>query len=143
MPPVIVPTVQVKVPGIEEVKLIAGLDRLHVIAVGGVVTAGEGLTVTMMLYTVAGEHKPSDEVGITRYSTVPASVLLGLRSTWSIKLPDPSLAPVIFPVIVPTVQVKVLGIEDVKLIAGLDPLQVIAVAGVVTTGDGFTVTMIL
>jgi hypothetical protein len=39
--------------------------------------------------------------------------------------------------------VKVLGIEDVKLILGLDPLQIMAVGGVVTTGDGFTVTMIL
>jgi hypothetical protein len=48
-----------------------------------------------------------------------------------------------FPVIVPTVQVNVLGIEDVKLIAGLEPLHVIAVGGVVTTGDGLTVTMML
>jgi hypothetical protein len=70
-------------------------------------------------------------------------VLLGLVSIWSIRLPDPSVAPVIFPVIVPTVQTKVLGIEAVKLIAGLDRLQVIAVGGVVTVGDGFTVTMML
>jgi hypothetical protein len=48
-----------------------------------------------------------------------------------------------FPVIVPTVQVNVLSIEDVKLIAGLDPLQVIAVADVVTIGDGLTVTIML
>jgi hypothetical protein len=80
---------------------------------------------------------------MTRYSTVPGVVLLGLRSTWSIRLPDPSVAPVMLPVIVPTVQVNVLGIEDVKLIAGLNPLQVIAVSGAVITGDGFTVTMIL
>jgi hypothetical protein len=48
-----------------------------------------------------------------------------------------------FPVIVPTVHVNVLGIEAVKLIEGLEPLQVIAVAGVVIEGDGLTVTIML
>ena len=58
-------------------------------------------------------------------------------------MPDPALAPVMLPVIVPTVQVKVPGMEDVKLIAGLEPLQVIAVDCVVTIGDGLTVTVML
>lgn len=57
--------------------------------------------------------------------------------------PEPALAPVIPPVIVPMVQVKVLGIEAVRLIFGLVPLQINAVAGVVTAGAGSTVTVIV
>ena len=57
--------------------------------------------------------------------------------------PDPALAPVIPPVIVPTVQVNVLGAEAVKLIFGPVPLQVEAMLDVVTTGVGLTVTVIV
>lgn len=55
-------------------------------------------------------------------------------------LPDPADAPVMPPVIVPTVQVNVLGALAVKAIDGAMPLQVEAVFGVVTTGVGCTVT---
>lgn len=57
--------------------------------------------------------------------------------------PEPALAPVMPPIIVPTVQEKVLGKEAVKLIFGPDPLQVVAVGAVVTTGAGLTVTVIV
>lgn len=57
--------------------------------------------------------------------------------------PVPRLAPEIPPVIVPTVQTKVLGIDDVKLIFGLVPLQMVAVLDVVTVGPGLTVTVIV
>jgi len=57
--------------------------------------------------------------------------------------PEPALAPVILPVIVPMVQVKVLAIVAVKLILGLVPLQMVAVDEFVTTGLGFTVTVIV
>ena len=57
--------------------------------------------------------------------------------------PDPTLAPVIPPVIVPTVQVNVLGAEAVKVIFGPVLLQVVAVLTVVTTGLGLTVTVII
>ena len=57
--------------------------------------------------------------------------------------PEPVLAPVIPPVIVPTVQVKVLDTEAVRLIFGLVPLQMEAVLGVVTTGFGLTVTVMV
>ena len=53
--------------------------------------------------------------------------------------PEPALAPVIAPAIVPIVHVKVLAVDDDKLIFGLVSLQMIAVLGVVTDGVGFTV----
>jgi hypothetical protein len=53
-----------------------------------------------------------------------------------IVLPDPALAPVIPPVIVPMVQVKVLAMEAVRDILVLVPLQILFVAVFVTTGVG-------
>jgi hypothetical protein len=47
------------------------------------------------------------------------------------------------PVIVPIVQVKVLGADAVNGIFGLVPLQVLAVAELVTTVDGLTVTVMV
>jgi hypothetical protein len=47
------------------------------------------------------------------------------------------------PVIVPIIHVKLLGADAVKLIFGLKPLQIVAIAGVVTTGTGLTVTVIV
>jgi hypothetical protein len=47
------------------------------------------------------------------------------------------------PVIVPIIQVKLLGADAVKLIFGLTPLQIVVVFGVVTTGPGLTVTVIV
>jgi hypothetical protein len=57
--------------------------------------------------------------------------------------PEPALAPVIPPVIVPIVQVNVLGALAVKLMFGPVPLQVVFVLAVVTTGAGFTVTVMV
>jgi len=81
-------------------------------------------------------------VAVTRYSTVPAVALLGLVSDWLIVLPLPADAPVILPVIVPTVQVNVLADDAVNPIAVVLPLQIVAVFAVVTTGRGLTVTTI-
>jgi hypothetical protein len=77
------------------------------------------------------------------YCTVPDEVLLGLVSVWLIVDPDPAEAPVILPVIEPIVQVNVLGVLAVSATLGPVPLQVAAVEGVVTTGLGFTVTVIV
>ena len=44
---------------------------------------------------------------------------------------------------VPTVQVKLLAAVAVNAIPGEVPLQILAVAAVVTEGDGFTVTVIV
>lgn len=57
--------------------------------------------------------------------------------------PMPALAPVIFPVIVPIFQVKELGTDAVKPIFGLDPLQIVLVAGVNTIAAGLTVTVMV
>lgn len=57
--------------------------------------------------------------------------------------PEPALAPVMPPVIVPIVQVKELGVLAVKAILGLVPLQVLAVGAFITEGFGFTVTVIV
>ena len=62
------------------------------------------------------------------YSTVPAVVLVGLVR--------PALNPFIPPVIIPTVQVKLLAKVAVKKIFVLVPLQIMAMLGVMTTGDG-------
>ena len=58
-------------------------------------------------------------------------------------VPELALAPVMPPVIVPMVQAKLLGALDVKLIFEPVPLQELAVAGLVTIGVGFTVTVIV
>lgn len=55
--------------------------------------------------------------------------------------PEPALAPVIPPVIAPTVQVKLLGAEAVNARFTFEPLQVDAAGELVTTGSGLTVTV--
>jgi len=60
-----------------------------------------------------------------------------------IEEPDPPTAPVIPPVIVPTVQVKLLGVVAVKAIFGLVPVQMVKSGVVDTAGFGFTVTVIV
>ena len=57
--------------------------------------------------------------------------------------PEPALAPVMPPVIVPIVHEKLLGVLAVKEIFGPVPLHVLAVAELVTAGVGFTVTVIV
>jgi hypothetical protein len=76
------------------------------------------------------------------YCTVPAVALLGLFNVCAIVLPLPALAPVIPPVIVPIVQEKVLGALAVNAMFVAVLLQIAAVFAVVTTGVGFTVTVI-
>lgn len=56
-------------------------------------------------------------------------------------LPDPALAPVMPPVTVPTVQVKLLATVAVSAIFGPVPLHVETEDAVVTAGLGFTVTV--
>ena|SRR5687767_13231423 len=86
-------------------------------------------------------QEPDEATGVTKYSTVPDVVLLGLVSVWLIRVPDPGDAPVIPPVIAPTVHENVLGVVAVREIFGPVPLQVAAVLGVVTAGVGSTVTV--
>ncbi len=57
--------------------------------------------------------------------------------------PELALAPVMPPVIAPIVHVKLLGAEAVNTIFGPVPLHIVAVLGVVTTGAGLTVTVIV
>jgi uncharacterized protein Usg len=142
MPPVITPIVQAKLLGALDVKVIFGPVPLQVLTVAGLVTVGIGLTVTAIVYA-APAHEPVVEVGVTIYCTVPPVTLLGLFSIWLIVAPEPALAPVMLPVIVPIIQVKLLGADAVKLIFGLTPLQIVAVVGVVTTGTGLIVTVIV
>jgi hypothetical protein len=60
-----------------------------------------------------------------------------------IVFPELAVAPVILPMIVPTVHVKLLGALAVNAMFGLVPLQVLAVLAVVTAGVGLTVTVIV
>ena len=94
-------------------------------------TTGTGLTVTVMVVG-APEHAPVREVGVTRYCTDPATEFPVIDKSWLIEEPDPALAPVTPPVIVPIVQVKLLGVLAVKTIFGSVPLHVAAVKAFVT-----------
>jgi hypothetical protein len=99
---------------------------------------GAAVIVTVIVYGVPG-HELVVEVGVTIYWTVPFE-LFGLVSTWPlIVLPEPAEAPVMLPVIVPMVHVKVLGVFAVSEILGLVPLHMVAVLAVVTVGVGMTV----
>jgi hypothetical protein len=77
------------------------------------------------------------------YSTLPAVELLGLLSVWLSIVPVPALAPVMLPVMVPIVHANVDGVLDVSVRLGLVLLQIDSVAPFVTTGVGFTVTMMV
>ena len=77
------------------------------------------------------------------YSTVPAVLLLGLVSVCAIVAPVPAAAPVIPPVMVPMVQLNVLAVVAVNTMFVAVALQITAVAGFVTAGLGFTVTVIV
>ena len=57
--------------------------------------------------------------------------------------PAPAPAPVIPPEMIPTVQVKVLGMEAVRLMFDDEPLHMPIAAELVTTGAGLTVTMMV
>ena len=74
-----VPIVQLNVPGVLEVKFKFVLVPLQILAVVGLVTAGVGFTVTVIV-NGAPTHEPVMEVGVTIYSTVPAVVLPGFVS---------------------------------------------------------------
>lgn len=69
--------------------------------------------------------------------------MLGLLSVCAIVAPDPAVAPVMPPVMVPIVHVKLLGALAVRPILVVAPLQIAAVFAVVTTGVGLTVTVIV
>jgi hypothetical protein len=69
--------------------------------------------------------------------------LLGLFKVCAMLLPEPPLAPVMLPVIVPTVHVNVLAAVAVNAMFVAVPLQIAAVLAVVTAGVGLTVTVIV
>jgi hypothetical protein len=85
----------------------------------------------------------AEDVGVTIYWTVPAALLLGLVNVWAIVAPLPAVAPVIPPVTVPTVHVKVLAAVAVRAMFVAVALQIVAVFAVVTEGIGLTVTVIV
>src|SRR5947208_2356974 len=126
MLPVMIPIVQLKLLGALAVIGMFGPVPLQVLAVDELGRAAGGLRVTVI---VNGDpaHEPVIEVGVTIYSTVAAVALLGLVSAWLIVAPDPALAPVMPPVMVPIVQLKLLEALAVKVIFEPVPLQVLAV----------------
>ena len=138
MPPVLAPKVHAKLLAALAVNPIAGDVPLQMLALGALVTAGIGFTVTVI---ASGEpaHVPVVEVGMTLYTIEPAVELLGLVNTWSIVETEPADAFVIPPVLAPKVHVKLLAALAVKPITGDVPLQILAVDALVTVGIGFTV----
>jgi hypothetical protein len=132
----------VKADGALAVKAIFGLVALQIEVVAAFVTAGFGLTVTVIV-NGAPAQLPVEDVGVTIYWTVPAVELLGLVKVWLIVVPDPAVAPVILPVTVPIVHANVLGALAVSAMFGLVAVQIELVAALVTAGVGFTVTVIV
>jgi hypothetical protein len=65
--------------------------------------------------------------------------LTGLNKVWLIEGPEPELAPVILPVIVPNVQEKLLATDDVNGILVVSPLQTDTFRLFVTDAAGITV----
>ena len=106
------------------------------------ITAGKGLTVTVIV-SAAPAHDPPVDTGVITYSTEPAVVLSGLVKAWLIEEPELASAPLILPVLVPIVQLKLLAVVAANVIAGPVPLQILAVDAFVKTGIGFTVTVIV
>jgi hypothetical protein len=141
--PVMAPIVHANVDGALAASVMFGLVALQIDTVDGLVTTGVGFTVTTIEYGARLTQAPDVDVGVTRYSTEPAVELLGLFSTWLIELPDAADAPVIPPFIVPIVHEKLAGVVDVSAMFGLVALQIVAVAEFVTTGLGFTVTVMV
>jgi len=81
MPPVTVPTVHANELGTLAVSGMLVDVLLQIEAVDGtLVTTGVGLTVTVTAYVDAAGQLPVVDVGVTRYSTVPAVVFDGLIS---------------------------------------------------------------
>jgi hypothetical protein len=142
IPPLMVPTVHANVDGALEVSVMFGEVALQIAAVAGFVTTGFGFTVTVIVYG-APTQLPVVDVGVTMYCTVPAVALLGLVSVWLIVVPLPALAPVILPVTVPIVHANVDGALEVSVMFGEVVVQIAVVAGFVTTGEGFTVTVMV
>jgi hypothetical protein len=142
MPPVTVPIVHAKLLAAVAVSEILGLVLLQIASVAGLVTAGVGFTVTVIVNGVPA-HAPVTEVGVTMYSTLPAVALLGFVNVWLMVAPLPPVAPVMLPLIFPTVQLNVLAVVAARVMFGLVLLQTDSVAGLVTTGLGFTVTVIV
>ena len=140
--PVIVPTVQVNVLGVLAVKAMLVAVPLQIVAVLAVVTTGVGLTVTVIVYGDPGQSVEAVDVGVIMYSTVPAVVLLGLFNVCAIVDPLPGVAPVMPPVIFPMVHANVLVALAVNGMLVAVPLHIVADVAVVTTGVGFTVTVI-
>jgi hypothetical protein len=143
IPPVIVPNVHVKVLGVVADSDILASAPLQMIAEAGVIIAGSGFTVTVIVYGVPAQLVLAVDVGVTRYSTLPAALLLGLFNVCAIVAPLPALAPVIPPVIVPIVQLNVLVAVEVSGIFVVAPLQMVALLAVVIAGVGLTVTVIV
>ena len=100
----------------------------------------EGCTVTVIVFGTLGQAGVVVEVAVTKYCMVPAVEVLELLNIWLIVFDEVVLAdaPVIPPVTVPIVQVKVLGWLDVSAILLLVLLQMVFVALFVTTGVGLT-----
>lgn len=71
-----VPNVQLKLLATLDVNEILGLVPLQIVAVAPLVTAGVGLTVTVIV-NAGPAQDPTVEVGFTRYCTVPTTELLG------------------------------------------------------------------
>jgi len=77
-------------------------------------TVGIGNTVTVIL-DEGPAHAPTVDVGVTTYTMLPELELLGFVSVWLMVEPELADAPVIPPVLVPSVHAKLEAAVAVKL----------------------------
>lgn len=109
--------------------------------VEAVETVGAGLIVTVMVSL--GPIQPKPDVGVITYFTLAAAVFELLCKESVIEAPAPMVVPVMPPTIGPSVRANELPapVLESKLMLVLASLQIVAVAGVTTTGNGLTVTV--
>jgi hypothetical protein len=135
MAPVMVPIVQLNEDGVVDVNVRFVFEPEQILKVGALVTTGPGFTVTVRT-KVSPKQPLADDLGVIKYSTVPAVALPGLVKIWFMVLPEPAEAPVIPPVMVPIVHWNALGIVAIRFKLVDVPLQIDLVDALVTCGSG-------
>jgi len=94
-----------------------------------VLTTGLGVTETVIGYTALAQLPVLVDVATTLYTKLPTA-LPALVSVWAIGVPEEAVPPVIPPVFVPNVQLKVLAELALNAMLVVLPLQIEAVVGV-------------
>lgn len=116
--------VQLKVLFTEAVRIVFQLSPLQIAAVDALVTKGFGSTL-IIIVLLEPVQVPLDAMGVTMYSIVPVVEFDGLLSVWMMLEPEPGVAPVIPPVMVPMLQLNDEGMLAERFTDVEVPLQMV------------------